>query len=405
MSQTNQETPKLRNGKNRRTFKAVYSSFKPPFATSNEAPKRVTPGRMLPSIPIDLTEPTREKQQPKENQQSTNTGTIHNTTNTDTIHNTEQTGNHSAEEGTDGAGNTTVPPNPTANPNTTDAIPNQAQPLSSDEVESNLIEYKKDVTKLSKCIHHLKFLEESLSEGTVPKGLRINLKVNAVNQSDLLNSNVQRVIDRCQITIMEELKAHYIRTCTELETRISQIQDTLSRAPDETTITTTYKEMESKVNSLNTKLDQRREKKRQGVPPTDVQPRRQHNRRNQTYRQGNNPPDKQSYQFRPRKPEQNPPGHRTQERFNRQQIPRYRNNYNVNSDINHERRPILEQPPLFNNSLPPRNYPNQHWGNINPQVQGNQLGGLANTLNLLLQTLQPPPVYQSSLQPPFLYQR
>ena len=204
---------------------------------------------------------------------------------------------------------------------------------------------------------------------------------------------------------MEELKAHYIRTCTELETRISQIQDTLSRAPDETTITTTYKEMESKVNSLNTKLDQRREKKRQGVPPTDVQPRRQHNRRNQTYRQGNNPPDKQSYQFRPRKPEQNPPGHRTQERFNRQQIPRYRNNYNVNSDINHERRPILEQPPLFNNSLPPRNYPNQHWGNINPQVQGNQLGGLANTLNLLLQTLQPPPVYQSSLQPPFLYQR
>ena len=163
--------------------------------------------------------------------------------------------------------------------------------VSPDEVDSNLTEYKKNVTKLSKCIHHLKFLEESLSEGTVPKGLKINLKVNAVNQSEQLNNNVQRIIERCQISVMEELKAHYIQTCAKLETRIDQTKSTLACAPDETIITATYKEMETKVNSLNVKLDQRREKKKQGTSPPNVQPRRQYNRRTyQAPRQGNNPP-------------------------------------------------------------------------------------------------------------------
>ena len=87
---------------------------------------------------------------------------------------------------------------------------------SPEEVETKLTEYKKDVTKLSKCIHHLKFLEESLSEGTVPKGLQIKLKVNAVNHNELLNNNIKTIIDRCQVTIMEELKSHYIRTCDQL---------------------------------------------------------------------------------------------------------------------------------------------------------------------------------------------
>ena len=416
MSRTNRDGSTLRNGKSR-TYKSVYPSTQPSPATRNspretrnsgnqstssQPPSRATSGRKLPPNPIDLTGPTNEQQQQEENNNVLNTGT----NNVNVQHNTEQTGNHSAEEGIDGAGNTVVPPNPNLNPNTTDAIPNQAQSLSPDEVDSNLTEYKKNVTKLSKCIHHLKFLEESLSEGTVPKGLKINLKVNAVNQSEQLNNNVQRIIERCQISVMEELKAHYIQTCAELETRIDQTKSTLACAPDETIITATYKEMETKVNSLNAKLDQRREKKKQGTSPPNVQSRRQYNRRTyQAPRQGNNPPYNHPHQFRPRRPEQDPPGYRPQEPFNRQQLPSYRNNRNFNRDDNNIRRPHLEQPPSHNNIAPPNNYPNQYWGNTNPPVQENQLGGLVNTLNWLLQSLQPQSTYQSFPQPPFPYRR
>ena len=164
--------------------------------------------------------------------------------------------------------------------------------------------------------------------------------------------------------------------------------------------------METKVNSLNVKLDQRREKKKQGTSPPNVQPRRQYNRRTyQAPRQGNNPPYNHPHQFRPRRPEQDPPGYRPQEPFNRQQLPSYRNNRNFNRDDNNIRRPHFEQPPSHNNIAPPNNYPNQYWGNTNPPVQGNQLGGLVNTLNWLLQSLQPQSTYQSFPQPPFPYRR
>ena len=120
MSRTNRDGSTLRNGKPR-TYKSVYPSTQPSPATRNspretrnsgnqstssQPPSRATSGRKLPPNPIDLTGPTNEQQQQEENNNVLNTGT----NNVNVQHNTEQTGNHSAEEGIDGAGNTVVPP-------------------------------------------------------------------------------------------------------------------------------------------------------------------------------------------------------------------------------------------------------------------------------------------------------
>ena len=127
MSRTNRDGSTLRNGKPR-TYKSVYPSTQPSPATRNspretrnsgnqstssQPPSRATSGRKLPPNPIDLTGPINEQQQQEENNNVLNTGT----NNVNVQHNTEQTGNHSAEEGIDGAGNTVVPPNPNPNPN------------------------------------------------------------------------------------------------------------------------------------------------------------------------------------------------------------------------------------------------------------------------------------------------
>ena len=127
MSRTNRDGSTLRNGKPR-TYKSVYPSTQPSPATRNspretrnsgnqstssQPPSGATSGRKLPPNPIDLTGPTNEQQQQEENNNVLNTGT----NNVNVQHNTEQTGNHSAEEGIDGAGNTVVPPNPNLNPN------------------------------------------------------------------------------------------------------------------------------------------------------------------------------------------------------------------------------------------------------------------------------------------------
>jgi len=158
--------------------------------------------------------------------------------------------------------------------------------------------------------------------------------------------------------------------------------------------------MDSKVSSLNTKLDQRREKKRhpQPGPPNTNQRQQQSNRRpNLPRKHWNNPP--RYIQPAPRRQPQAPPGHMEPDIPHRRPIPPQQNDYNGGTN----RRTLLQHPPPTNNIPPLINHPNQQWGNINP---GNQLGELVDTLKLLLQTLpQPPPVLPSFPQPPFPYRR
>jgi len=235
-----------------------------------------------------------------------------------------------------------------------------------------------------------------LKEGTVPKGLRINLKINAVNQNDLLSKNVQKIIGRSQISIMEELRCHYVRTCTELEKQIEDTRQFLSSAKDSAAqITKAYEETQAKVGLLNNKLDQRRGKKMQtNLLNQNLPDRRPRRRTNQARAQGDKP-----QQFNQRIPNQEPPNSK-QPTPNRQY-----NNYHFRNVHNPAEQLRPPPPPLSrpDSALTPGLHPNQYWGNTNPL--GNQLGGLVNTLNQLLQTLQPPPTYQSYPQPNLLYQR
>jgi len=77
----------------------------PSVSTPSSPTRRTTPGRVLPSIPIDLTEAAvglaREQQQQQE-QQSNTPQLTSGTNNIDAPH-TQQRGNHSAE-GNDGTG-------------------------------------------------------------------------------------------------------------------------------------------------------------------------------------------------------------------------------------------------------------------------------------------------------------
>ena len=95
------------------------------------------------------------------------------------------------------------PHSPKTNPSNSDAIPGHVP--GPEEVQTKLLDHRKNSTKLIKCIHHLKFLEKSISDNNVPKGLQINLKINAVDQDNTLNENIRNILEKTQIAVMEDV--------------------------------------------------------------------------------------------------------------------------------------------------------------------------------------------------------
>ena len=190
-----------------------------------------------------------------------------------------------------------------------------------EETEERLLQFRKESTRHTKCVHHLQFLEQCARDGKIPKGLQVNIKVNAVDQSDALSQNIKKICERAEKAIVEELITHYQQQVSLLTESMHSTKIKLGQAQDQTTVDKGVKDSEEEAIKLSKKLEERRDKKANNLRnPPDRPPNK--NRRGFNQRQFSNARPPRQYRNNRYNRDQNIPQQRYEPRAFERQEPR-----------------------------------------------------------------------------------
>lgn len=155
-----------------------------------------------------------------------------------------------------------------SNPDNETVIP--VEPLTRERIETLLYQYKKNNTKLTKSIHHCEFLQDCLKQRRVPKGLKLQLTLNAVDQDKGLEGRIAGILIQAELEILEELISHYEELNEKLTKSQEETQTILAEVEkDEPLIKDAYTSSDNEVENLKRKLKFRREDKMRLNPNVD----------------------------------------------------------------------------------------------------------------------------------------
>ncbi|KAL4227445.1 hypothetical protein ACF0H5_012889 [Mactra antiquata] len=79
---------------------------------------------------------------------------------------------------------------------------------------------EKKAEKHMRCGMHVRFLEECLSSGIVPKGLQLNLRVNIGKDSNELQSSIDRLLNKVSLEICEKNKDEQHKKTRQLQIEV-----------------------------------------------------------------------------------------------------------------------------------------------------------------------------------------
>ena len=250
-------------------------------------------------------------------------------------------------------------PTPNHNPTNNSGLDGtaSANPNHNPNPDENILQqYKTNQNKLIKLEHHITFLEESLLESKIPRGLQFNKNYQVMDITEEFKTKVREIQLQAEIQIVNTILNHYRpifqACCDQSKSLIHQLEEKAKTEPD---ISYQVNEIDKPLITLKQTLSEKRIKK---------------NSKNRTHQQ-------RSSNFVQIKKQ--PAVNRHQYSFNRQQRPQYqsrsRNYHTFNQQNNLQHiisttiQTVLNQMlPFFNQHQSNYTPPEPYWDNNNYQT-------------------------------------
>ena len=156
-----------------------------------------------------------------------------------------------------------------SNPSNTDVIPEslpmetEAYPELSNMSNVQLLEtHRVNLSKITKLEHHIEFLNLSLKQCKIPKGLQINKEYQVIDETEDFKLAIREILMSAEIetvqTIIEHYKEIHSNLCHKAKATVKRIEQLVPKNPDlETKVENTNKSTQA----MKEKLTQKRAKK------------------------------------------------------------------------------------------------------------------------------------------------
>lgn len=169
---------------------------------------------------------------------------------------------------------------PSDNPSSSDVIPSSLDEADSElnttDINKLLDAYKINQSKAVKVEHHILFLEQSLKECKIPKGLQWNKDYHVIDETADFKTHIRQIHMNAEIEICQAILDHYKERfdilCKKSKAFTNRMEEL---APENPELQTKTPEVDKPIKELKEKLVQKRKKKL-----TDIQT---HLQRSETY--------------------------------------------------------------------------------------------------------------------------
>ena len=175
--------------------------------------------------------------------------------------------------------------------------------LNTTNTEELLRIYKINQSKTVKVEHHIHFLEDSIKEFKIPKGLQINKEYPVIDETEDFRAHIREIQLNAELEIVNTILTHYHQLfktlCSKNKILIKKLEDLTTTTPN---LGKKTQEIDKPIKLMKSKLQEKRTKKLNNI--------KTHTQRGENYvtkkkepkqTRTNQPPD---HQRRPRAPHQ-----------------------------------------------------------------------------------------------------
>ena len=136
---------------------------------------------------------------------------------------------------------------------------NNSPELNTQDPEKLLQLYKINISKQTKVEHHITFLEESLKQYKIPKGLQINKEYPVIDETEDFRSHIREIQMNAELETVKAILAHYKSLLTTLTRNINllskRLKDLQPTTPD---LEKKTEEISKPIETLKNRLQQKR---------------------------------------------------------------------------------------------------------------------------------------------------